>query len=106
MQSAFTRLRLVGCQTQSDNVIEAGSLRALIDPEAGSRGAVRASLDECDESFFARRKSSHILIGATVSTSSIQSHALTRPGPVHRAFQTESTGGQGECLGALILILM
>ena len=25
LQSAFTRLRLVGCQTQSDNVVEAGS---------------------------------------------------------------------------------
>jgi len=25
LQSTFTRLRLVGCQTQSDNVVEAGS---------------------------------------------------------------------------------
>jgi len=25
LQSAFTRLRLVGCQTQSDNVVESGS---------------------------------------------------------------------------------
>jgi hypothetical protein len=51
MQSAFTRLRLVGCQTQSDNVIEAGSLRALIDPEALHKPSAEQLIEQTHDSY-------------------------------------------------------